>query len=208
MNDTIHNIILNIKRELRLAMNGDVSTLQRKLGLNYHVIFGVELPRIKEIASHYKKNKELAAELWKQNIRECKIMAVLLMPVDEFTNDEAKEWINATLYTEIGDILGMYLLCKMPDAVVNALSWIQHENMMFVYCGFITLSHIFKNNERLSSDEEELFIRTVEAIIPDEQKNNVTRTYAHRALTQYMRLLTPMERAKIEARSTLNLFFF
>ena len=67
-----------IKTQLRLSMNGAVSQSMREKGLVYKLNFGVELPRIKSIASAYGKDHALAQALWKEDIRECKILAGLL----------------------------------------------------------------------------------------------------------------------------------
>ena len=67
----------DIKTQLRLSMNGAVSQSMREKGLLYKLNFGVELPRIKMIAEGYEKNHDLAQALWKENIRECKIMAAI-----------------------------------------------------------------------------------------------------------------------------------
>ena len=61
-----------IKTQLRLSMNGAVSQSMREKGLVYKLNFGVELPRIKSIASAYGKDHALAQALWKEDIRECK----------------------------------------------------------------------------------------------------------------------------------------
>ena len=65
----------DIKTQLRLSMNGVVSQSMREKGLDYKLNFGVELPRIKSIAAAYEKSHDLAQALWKENIRECKILA-------------------------------------------------------------------------------------------------------------------------------------
>ena len=65
----------DIKTQLRLSMNGAVSQSMREKGLVYKLNFGVELPRIKTIAEGYEKNHDLAQALWKEEIRECKILA-------------------------------------------------------------------------------------------------------------------------------------
>ena len=64
----------DIKGQFRLFMNGVVSQSMREKGLDYKLNFGIELPRLKEIASRYEKNHEVAQALWKENIRECKIL--------------------------------------------------------------------------------------------------------------------------------------
>ncbi|MBR5194071.1 MAG: DNA alkylation repair protein, partial [Bacteroidaceae bacterium] len=70
--------IREIKKQFRLFMNGVVSQSMREKGLDYKLNFGIELPRLKEIAEKFKKNHEVAQALWKENIRECKILAGLL----------------------------------------------------------------------------------------------------------------------------------
>ena len=80
----IHETIREIKSKFRLFMNGVVSQSMREKGFDYKLNFGIEYPRIKEIAAEYEPNHELAQALWKENIRECKIMAGLLQPVETF----------------------------------------------------------------------------------------------------------------------------
>lgn len=46
----IHEIIKDIKSKFRLYMNGKVSQSMREKGMEYKVNFGIEYPRIKEIA--------------------------------------------------------------------------------------------------------------------------------------------------------------
>ena len=74
----------DIKTQLRLSMNGAVSQSMREKGLVYKLNFGVELPRIKMIAESYEKNHDLAQALWKEDIRECKILAGMLQPIETF----------------------------------------------------------------------------------------------------------------------------
>ena len=64
-------------------MNGAVSQSMREKGLVYKLNFGVELPRIKSIVC-LRKDHALAQALWKEDIRECKILAGLFQPVDSF----------------------------------------------------------------------------------------------------------------------------
>ena len=82
----------DIKTQLRLSMNGVVSQSMREKGLDYKLNFGVELPRIKSIAAAYEKSHDLAQALWKENIRECKILAGLLQPIDTFFPEIADIW--------------------------------------------------------------------------------------------------------------------
>ena len=82
----VHETLKEIKSKFRLYMNGPVSQSMREKGMDYKINFGIEYPRIKEIAAGYEPNHELAQALWKENIRECKIMAGLLQPAERLAS--------------------------------------------------------------------------------------------------------------------------
>ena len=90
-------------------MNGAVSQSMREKGLVYKLNFGVELPRIKSIASAYGKDHALAQALWKEDIRECKILAGLLQPVDSFLPEIADIWVENIRNIEIAELTCMNL---------------------------------------------------------------------------------------------------
>ena len=156
MEINIHEKTKEIKKHLRLSMNGIVSAHQRRQGLNYKINFGVEIPRLKELASAHEKNRLLAETLWKENIRECKLLAIFLYPVEEFDISTAEKWITECEFTEIADHLSRILLAKLPDATKNSLQWISSNNEMFKYCGYSSLSNlfIFTKSEIFDSKEE------------------------------------------------------
>ena len=79
-------IIRNIKKELRLFMNGVTSAQQRKLGMNYNIIFGVEIPRLKEIAAKFPVDVALAKTLWKENMLTMNTSTLSLMKRAEHSN--------------------------------------------------------------------------------------------------------------------------
>ena len=45
--------IREIRKRLRLAMNGVISTSMREKGMNYKIIFGVPIPELRQIAQEY-----------------------------------------------------------------------------------------------------------------------------------------------------------
>ena len=152
--------VRDIKKSLRLAMNGVVSTLQRRQGLDYKINFGVETPRLRGIAAAHSKNKELAAMLWQDNIRECKMLAIFLMPEDGY-HEVADKWIGETKFTEIADQLAMHLLCKLPNAWEKALLWTANDEGMYCYCGFLTISHLIRSGIMPDKEQEQIFFRSV-----------------------------------------------
>ena len=119
----------DIKTQLRLSMNGAVSQSMREKGLVYKLNFGVELPRIKMIAESYEKNHDLAQALWKEDIRECKILAGMLQPIETF-------------YPEIAELTCMNLFQHLPYAPAKSFHWIADEQEYIQTCGFLTAARL------------------------------------------------------------------
>ena len=129
-----------IKTQLRMAMNGTASASMREKGLAYKLNFGVELPRLKQIAAQYEKNHELAQALWKENIRECKILAGMLQPVDSFYPEIMDIWIDDMPTVEIAEMTCMHLFQYLPYAPQKSLQLIADEREYQQICGFLIIA--------------------------------------------------------------------
>ena len=165
-------------------MNGVISQSLREKGLKYRLIFGVELPRLKEIAAGYEPNHELAQALWKEDIRECKILAAYLQPVESFYPELADIWVEQIHNSELADYVCMALFRRLPYASQKAFQWIASGERMPMYIGFRLMTHLFATlgtemNER-SRDE---FIDQAQAILQGDDL--LLKQAAHAALERY-----------------------
>jgi 3-methyladenine DNA glycosylase AlkD len=157
--------IKEIKKQFRLFMNGVVSQSMREKGLEYKVNFGIELPRLKEIAAKFEKNHDVAQALWKENIRECKILAGLLQPVETFYPEIADIWVEDMHYPEIADLTCMNLFQHLPYASEKAFQWIADEGEYFQYCGYMMLARLLmQGNEMNERAENELIDQALAAL--------------------------------------------
>ena len=132
----------SIKSELRLYLNGALAQSLRERGLTYRLIFGIELPRLKEIAAKYTPDHDLAAALWHEDIRECRILAGYLQPAETFTPELADVWLDAMHDTEIIDYTCMNLFRRLPYAKDKAFQWIASEVVLTQYAGFRLMAHL------------------------------------------------------------------
>lgn len=122
------DLIRNIRTDLRLAMNGVVSSSMRNKGVDYKMNFGVDVPRLKEIAQKYESNAALAKELWKLDVRELKILSTMLYPVSEFNEANADEWMNEIPNHEIREHLCRNLLQRLTYADELVQKWTADAN--------------------------------------------------------------------------------
>lgn len=160
--------IRTIKKELRLSMNGVASALMRESGIDYKLNFGVELPRLQDIARQFPPDHTLAQDLWKENIRECKILATMLQPTETFYPEIADIWVESVRQTELSQQLVMNLLVRMPYASDKAFRWMADERPMFRYTGFLLLARLFMNGAVMNERAELEFLDQAEASLHDE----------------------------------------
>ena len=181
----MHETVREIKGKLRLFMNGVLSQSLREKGLKYRLIFGVELPRLKEIATGYEQNHDLAQALWKEDIRECKILAAYLQPTATFYPEIADIWVEQIHNTELADYVSMALLRRLPYASQKAFQWIASGDRMLMYTGFRLMGHLFATlgtemNERSRNE----FIDQAQAAL--QADDLLVKQAAQSALERYM----------------------
>lgn len=156
--ELLHQQLKDIKTQLRLSMNGVVSQSMREKGLVYKLNFGVELPRIKSIAAEYEKDHALAQALWKEEIRECKILAGLLQPVDSFLPEIADIWVEDIRNIEIAENTCMNLFQHLPYAPAKSFQWIADEREYIQVCGFLTIARLLMKKGDMSERVENEFL--------------------------------------------------
>ena len=139
-------------------MNGMVSQSMREKGMEYKLNFGIEYPRLKEIAAGYEPDHELAQALWKENIRECKILAGLLQPADTFYQEIADIWIEGMDYPELAEYTVMNLFQRLPYASEVVFRWMADEREMFQLCGFLLMARLLMKGEKLNERAEAEFL--------------------------------------------------
>ena len=162
----LHEQLKDIKTLFRLAMNGAVSQSMREKGLVYKLNFGVELPRIKQIAARYEPNHELAQALWKEDIRECKILATLLQPVETFLPEIADIWVESIRNIEMAELASMNLFCRLPYAPQKSLQWMADEREYVQVCGFLTAARLLMQKGDVDGrTENELLDQAIAAFL-------------------------------------------
>ena len=148
----------HVKLHLRGVMNGVVSQSMREKGLTYRVNFGVDLPRLRELSREFPHTAELAGALWKEDIRECRLLAAMLYPADQYPEDLADLWVEQMRFPEEAECTVMHLFCKLDYASDKVFQWIAQEDNMFQLCGWLLLGRLLTMGLRPSErDCNEIF---------------------------------------------------
>ena len=146
MND-INEQLKEIKRSFRLMMNGVAAQSMRDKGLDYHVNWGASVPMLKAKAKEIGKNRDLAIALWKEDVRECKILATMVMPADEMLPEIVDIWMEQTTSVEMAEMASFNLYQYLPYAADKAFQWMASTKPIYQICGFHVLSRLFMNGQ-------------------------------------------------------------
>lgn len=135
--------IKEIKQSFRLMMNGVTAQSMRDKGSDYHVNWGAPLPMLRAKAKEIGKDYHLAIELWKEDVRECKILATMVMPAEEMPAEVVDIWMEQTRTQEMAEMASFNLYRFLPYAADKAYQWIASDKALYQLCGFSVLGRLF-----------------------------------------------------------------
>jgi hypothetical protein len=148
---TIDQKVKEIKQSFRQMMDGVTAQSMRQKGLNYHLNWGATIPRLREMADEIKTKEtsvyDLAIALWKENVRECKILATMLMPPEEMLPEVVDIWMEQTPTLEIAEQAAFNLYQHLPYAADKAFEWLASPDDLPQVCGYHVLSRLFMRGQ-------------------------------------------------------------
>lgn len=143
MNEDIQERVKEIKRSFRLMMDGATSTSMRDKGLDYKLNWGASLLQLRKKAEELGKDYHLAIALWKEDIRECKILATMIMPAEEMLPEITDIWMQQTPNIEIAEQAAFNLYQYLDYASDKAFLWLSSSEELPQICGYHILSRLF-----------------------------------------------------------------
>jgi hypothetical protein len=154
----IQEITKEIKRSFRLMMDGATAQSMRQKGLEYKLNWGSTIPRLRQMAEEIKAKYgatpeadsmlySLSISLWKENVRECKLLATMLMPPEKMLPEVADIWMEQTTQIEVAEQAALNLYQHLPYAAEKAFLWIASSEVIPQICGYHVLSRLFMNKQ-------------------------------------------------------------
>ncbi len=207
--NTVHSKIKEIKQSFRQMMDGAVAKSMRDKGLAYKLNWGATIPRLREMADGLKDTEEndyhLAIALWKEDVRECKILASMLMPAHRMLPEVVDIWMEQVPSQEIAEQLAFNLWQHLPYAPEKAFQWIAREQEYEQLCGFHVLTRLFMNgqepNERGINEYIDQLLSALQGPYPS------VRKAAMQSVQRFAELGLVYERMAKSAVKSINLDF-
>jgi hypothetical protein len=196
-------------------MDGSVAQSMLDKGLNYHLNWGAILPRLKAKAEELKANSQeptaksqydLAIALWKENVRECKILATMLMPPEKMLPEVCDIWMEQIPSQEIAEQAAFNLFQYLPYAPEKAYQWIACDQEYYQLCGFHVLSRLFMNGQE--PNERGINEYMDQALAALQGPYMSVRKAAMQSMVHFAELGLVYERMAKSAMKSINLEFF
>lgn len=145
--EEIESKIKELKRGFRLVMNGPASQSMREKGLDYRLNWGVPFIQLKQMAADLPHDCDFAIALWKEDIRECKILATLLMPHDKMPEEVAEIWMEQTHSQEMAEMQAFNLYQYVSYAPKLAYRWMALDDTVKEICAYDILGRLFMKGQ-------------------------------------------------------------
>ena len=197
--------IKEIKQSFRQMMDGSIAQSMRDKGLDYHLNWGATLPRLREKADEIGYNYDLAIALWKENVRECKILATMIMPADKILPEVVDIWMEQTDSVEIAEQAAFNLYQNLPYAAEKAYQWLASPDVLPQICGYHILSRLFMNKQEPNERGINEFID--QALVALQNNNVSLRKAAMQAVIRFSELSLMHERLAHSAVKSIGLDF-
>ncbi len=146
----INETLNDIRKELHANMNGIASAYMREHGANYRLNWGIELPRLRQIAEEFEPNHRLAQRLWNENVRESRILATMLMPIENFDPTLCQLWAEQMPNAEVAQIAVMNLFARLPYAADMAFRWMADASEMMQLMGLLLIPRLMMQGTEFS----------------------------------------------------------
>lgn len=201
----IQQQVKEIKQSFCQMMDGSIAASMRTKGVDYKLNWGATLPRLREKAEEIGKNYDLAIALWKENVRECKILATMIMPPNEVLPEVIDIWMEQTPTQEIAEQAAFNLYQYLPYAPEKAYTWMASSEPLYQLCGFHIVTCLFMNGQEPNERGINEFID--QAIVALQGESIPVRKAAMSAVQRFANLGLVYERIAKSALKQANLDF-
>lgn len=127
----------------------------------------------------------LAAALWKEDVRECRLLACMLMPASDFCEDLAEVWIEQLRFAEEAQALAMHLLQHVPYSADLAFRLVSRERVLDRLTGWLLFGRLFGQGKALSQRDADEVLDHLTAELSDTSAPMQLRQTALNALNRF-----------------------
>lgn len=140
-----------------------------RFGINTEFAFGISMPELTLIAKKYKKNHNLALELWDTGYHEAKILAAVIDDPKQVTEEQMEKWVLGINSWDVCDQLMMKLFDKTEYATKKIFEWAERKEEFVKRSAFALIASVALHDKKSPNDKFESFLPLIIKAADDER---------------------------------------
>lgn len=160
-----------------------------RFGIAVETAFGVKHPELKAIARQYRRDHELAAELWASGYHEARLLATMIADPKQVTETQADAWVKDLSSWDICDGFTGSLIDRTPFAYKKAQEWARRKEEFVRRAGFALMAWLPVHDKQAADDKFDPFFPLIVEYSTDE------RNFVKKAINWALRQLGKRNRA-------------
>ena len=157
-----------ILKDLKALGDPRAVAIWKKVGMNTDKYFGVNLSKLKTYAKKYKKNHELALELWESGYHDARLLATMLEEPKKSAEAQIEKWLVDCDFWDLNNKLCSEVIINTPFAQKKIDTWLKSKKEMVRRAAYMTVVGLAKENDTLPDTFFEPYLTKVEKEIAKE----------------------------------------
>jgi 3-methyladenine DNA glycosylase AlkD len=153
-----------------------------RFGINTEKVFGVSMAAQRPLERKYRRNHELAADLWASGFHEARILAALIEDPKLVTPRQMDAWVADFNSWDVCDQACMRVFAKTPYVAEKVVKWAKDKREFVRRAAFATIAGYTVSAKKAADAEFTPFLALIEAYSTDER--NFVRKAVNWALRQ------------------------
>src|SRR3990170_8470548 len=140
-----------------------------RFGIATDKAFGVKHPELKAIAKNYRKDHELALELWASGYHEARLLATIIDDPKMVSEAQAEAWVKDINSWDICDGFTGNLIDKTPFAYKKAIEWAHRDEEFVRRAGFALMAWLPVHDKKATEEKFDPFFSLILRYATDER---------------------------------------
>ena len=174
----------------------------QRFGINTGQALGISIKTLRQMARKYRSDHQLALELWKSQIHEARLLAVLIDDPQQLTEQQMEEWVNDIQSWDLCDQACSNLFDKWPGAYQKARQWATRKEEFVKRAGFVLMAALSVHDKKAPDEYLTQFFPDIEREATDSR--NFVKKAVNWALRAIGKRNTPLNHQATELSRKLS----
>ena len=153
-----------------------------RYGINTRNTLGVSIPFLRQLARGYRRQHQLALDLWATDVHEARLLATLVDDPKQVTPAQMEAWAKDMDSWDLCDQLCNNLFRRTPHARAKALAWSKRKPEFIRRAGYVLMATLAVHDKAATDADFDPFFAAIRTGATDER--NFVRKAVNWALRQ------------------------